>query len=142
MFSEVAECTLCHLPPVFTDTLFHNVGIGMEGETLDEGRAAYLSATGGRAGTPPSADSDAAFGAFKTPSLRGVAQHPPYFHDGWADTLEAAVDLMLAGGVPNPALDEKLVARPLTAEQRASLLAFLEALSPDRRAYPRPVLPQ
>ena len=64
------------------------------------------------------------------------------FHDGWADTLEAAVDLMLAGGVPNPALDEKPVARPLTAEQRASLLAFLEALSPDRRAYPRPVLPQ
>ncbi len=49
---------------------------------------------------------------------------------------------MVAGGVSNPALDEKMAARPLTPEQRASLLAFLGALSPEASAYPRPVLPQ
>ena len=141
VFSKVAQCTLCHRPPVFTDTQFHNVGIGMAGETPHAGRAAYLAATAARVGAPAGADANAAFGAFKTPSLRGVTRHPPYFHDGRAETLEAAVDLILAGGVSNPALDEKLVARRLTPEQRASLLAFLAALAPDASVYLRPVLP-
>src|SRR5439155_1164228 len=28
--SDKANCTLCHLPPLFTDTLFHNIGIGFD----------------------------------------------------------------------------------------------------------------
>jgi cytochrome c peroxidase len=136
VFSEVAQCTLCHLPPVYSDALFHNVGIGMDADVPDQGRAAYLTAA---------AEADvlaASVGAFKTPTLRGVADHPPYFHDGTAETLAEAVDLMLAGGIANDALDEKLVPRQLTPEQRRDLLAFLEALSPDAATYPRPVLPE
>ena len=35
VFSKVAQCTLCHLPPVYSDTLFHNVGIGFDTEKPD-----------------------------------------------------------------------------------------------------------
>src|SRR5215831_17883534 len=36
--SDKANCTLCHLPPLFTDTLFHNVGIGFDKPMPDLGR--------------------------------------------------------------------------------------------------------
>src|SRR5207245_9347133 len=28
--SDKANCTLCHLPPLYTDALFHNVGVGYD----------------------------------------------------------------------------------------------------------------
>ena len=142
VFSQVAQCTLCHLPPLFADTLFHNVGIGMNAETPDPGRAAYLAAQAEQAGEPLSGEAEQLMGAFKTPTLRGALHHPPYFHDGHAQTLKDAVDLTIAGGVANAYLDEKLQPRTLTPEQRRQLLAFLEALSPEITPYPRPQLPQ
>ena len=141
VFSDVAQCTLCHLPPVFADTLYHNVGIGMEAETPDQGRAAYLAARAERTGEPSPPEAEAMTGAFKTPTLRGISQHPPYFHDGSAQTLEEAVDLMLTGGTPHAQLDDKLSPRTLTSTQRQELLAFLAALSPTLTPYPRPTLP-
>jgi cytochrome c peroxidase len=128
VFSKVAECTLCHLPPLFSDTLFHNVGIGMDTDNPDPGRGKVVG-------------DEKMFGAFKTPSLRGVALTGPYFHDGRAKTLEEAVDLMLAGGIPNKHLDEKLKPRKITATERKELLAFLHALTPPQKKYPRPTLP-
>ncbi len=125
---EIARCTNCHLPPLFTDTLFHNVGIGSESEKPDPGR--------GKPTNDPKMN-----GAFKTPSLRGVARSAPYFHDGRADTLEQAVDLMLGGGIKNANLDDKLTPAKLTPKQRTRLLAFLKALTPDTKPYPRPALP-
>jgi cytochrome c peroxidase len=141
VFSKVAQCTLCHLPPVFSDTLFHNVGIGMDKEKPDLGRGKILVDNAAKASEPPPADADAMQGAFKTPSLRGVALTYPYFHDGRAATLEEAVDLMLKGGTPNAHLDEKLKPRELTAKQRTELLAFLKSLTPDTKPYKRPTLP-
>jgi cytochrome c peroxidase len=125
---EVARCANCHLPPVFTDTLFHNVGIGTDSEKPDPGR--------GKPANDPKMN-----GAFKTPTLRGVALSAPYFHDGRADTLEQAVDLMLKGGIANPNLDEKLQPAKITPKQRTQLLAFLKALTPDTKPYTRPTLP-
>lgn len=139
VFSETARCTLCHLPPVYSDTLFHNVGVGMTGESPDLGRGKVLAAAA-KDGPPPK-EAEAMKGAFKTPSLRGVVATAPYFHDGHAKTLEEAVDLMLKGGVPNAHLDEKLKPAPLTPRQRKDLLAFLRALTPETKPYPRPALP-
>jgi len=125
---EVARCSNCHLPPVLTDTLFHNVGIGSEAEKPDVGRGKVAN--------------DAKLnGAFKTPTLRGIALSAPYFHDGRAETLEQAVDLMLGGGIKNANLDEKLQPAKITPKQRGQLLAFLKALTPDTKPYPRPTLP-
>jgi cytochrome c peroxidase len=131
VFTERANCALCHAPPLYTDTLYHNTGVGYEGVgEPDPGRA---SVTGNPSQT----------GAFKTPTLRGVALHRPYFHDGSAATLEHAVDFMVGGGYRdgNAHLDEKLVAVKLSDEDRADLIEFLRALSPEQGPYPRPTLP-
>lgn len=140
VFSQVAKCTLCHLPPLYTDTLYHNIGIGMDAEKPDLGRGGYLVQQAEAAGTPPPAEAASTQGAFKTPTLRGVALSAPYFHDGSAATLEDAVDVMLGGGKPNAHLDPKLRKWPYTPEQREQLLAFLRALTPDT-SYERPKLP-
>ena len=141
VFSEVARCTQCHLPPVYSDTLFHNVGIGSDTEKPDKGRGKILADAAAKAGTSLAPEDERLMGAFKTPSLRGVALSGPYFHDGRASTLEDAVDLMLKGGVTNPYLDDRLKPARVTPKQREQLLAFLRSLTPESKPYPRPALP-
>jgi cytochrome c peroxidase len=138
---EVARCSNCHLPPLFTDTLFHNVGIGFDTEKPDLGRGKFLIDAAEKKKEPAPADAEKMKGAFKTPTLRGIALSGPYFHDGRAETLEQAVDLMLAGGIKNPNLDEKLQPAKISAKQRTQLLAFLKALTPEQKPYKRPELP-
>ncbi len=60
---------------------------------------------------------------FKVPGLRNVALTAPYFHDGSAKTLEQAVRLMV----------RFQVGRPVTDEQVARLVAFLESLTGEVR---------
>jgi cytochrome c peroxidase len=141
VFSETAHCTLCHLPPLLSDTNFHNVGIGMDKEKPDLGRGKILADAAQKAGQPAPPEAETLAGAFKTPSLRGVGASGPYLHDGGTPTLEAAMDLMLAGGIKNPHLDEKLKPAKITPKQRQQLLAFLKALTPVAKPYTRPMLP-
>jgi cytochrome c peroxidase len=54
---------------------------------------------------------------FKTPSLRGLAARPPYFHNGIAATLQDVV-----------AHYEAALGFVFTADEEADLVAFLEAL--------------
>jgi cytochrome c peroxidase len=68
-------------------------------------------------------------GAFKTPSLRDVAKTAPYMHDGSLKTLKEVVDFYVGGGNSNPQLDKDMHQLKLTQEERADLVAFLEALS-------------
>lgn len=141
VFSKVAECTLCHLPPAFSDGLFHNVGVGTGAEKPDLGRGKILADAAAKANQPAPPDAEKLQSAFKTPTLRGGALSGPYFHDGHVKTLEEAVDAMIKGGTANPHLDEKLKPAKLTPKQRADLLAFLKSLTPDNKPYKRPALP-
>ncbi len=141
VFSEVAHCTLCHLPPLFSDSLFHNVGIGFDKENPDMGRGKVLADAAAKAGQPASPETEKLMGAFKTPSLRGLPGTAPYLHDGRTAKWEEAVDLLLKGGIPNKHLDEKLKAWPVTPKQRRELLAFIRSLTPEARPYLRPKLP-
>jgi cytochrome c peroxidase len=126
---QQAKCNNCHDGVLFTDQQFHNVGIGMDQPEPDLGR--------GKITNTPEEN-----GAFKTPTLRDIARSAPYFHDGSTATLEEAVDLMLAGGKPNPNLDKKnLEKRTLTPEQRGDLLEFLKTLTVDC-TLKQPPLPQ
>lgn len=138
---DVARCTSCHLPPLFTDTLFHNVGIGFDKEKPDLGRGKFLADAAAKKNEPAPPEAESLQGAFKTPTLRGIGLSAPYFHDGRAETLEQAVDVMIAGGIDNPHKDAKLQAAKLTPKQRTQLLAFLKALSPEAPKYTRPTLP-
>ncbi|HKC64965.1 MAG TPA: hypothetical protein VKB86_15080, partial [Pyrinomonadaceae bacterium] len=56
-------------------------------------------------------------GLFKTPTLRGLAARAPYFHNGIARTLEDVVRHY-----------EKLFGFEFTDQERADLVAFLNAL--------------
>jgi cytochrome c peroxidase len=135
-----ADCIQCHVPPLYTDAVFHNVGIGYDKATPDMGRGKFLEDAAKTKGTT---DPEAAtmMGAFKTPSLRSVSESGPYFHDGRAATLEEAVDFMLKGGIPNDNLDPKLQARNITPEERTQLIEFIRSLTPAPVPFERPQIP-
>ncbi|MDA2931023.1 cytochrome-c peroxidase, partial [Acidobacteria bacterium AH-259-O06] len=117
IFLGKGNCTACHLGPTFTHERFHNTGIAWrDAELLDPGR---FKVTGKKEDQ----------GAFKTPTLREIAQTPPYMHDGSIATLEQVIEFYNRGGNPNPYLDPELRPLQLTAEEKKSLLAFLRALS-------------
>ena len=122
MDREKGNCTACHTAgpkeALFSDGQFHNVGAGLspEGELVDLGRFAETKL-------------DFDKGAFKTPSLRNVAQTGPYMHDGSLKTLRAVVDFYAGGGSSNPYLDKQLKPLALTGRDREDLVAFLESLT-------------
>lgn len=123
-FSARTGCTQCHAGANFTDERYHNLGVGME--SLADGDASDTD-WGRYAVTGDDADR----GAFKTPSLRNVADTAPYLHDGSADTLEEVVALYVEGGVDNPRLSPLAAPLDLSAEEQADLVAFLTALGGD-----------
>ncbi|MCE2941611.1 MAG: cytochrome-c peroxidase [Gemmatimonadota bacterium] len=127
LFIGKAGCAACHVPPRFADGLYHNVGLEAGKATPDRGRAAVTNAP---------ADER----AFKTPTLRSVALSRPYFHDGSAATLEAAVRYMASGGGPDSTKSPLLVNRSLGDVEVRQLVAFLQALTSDEPA-PRPRVP-
>jgi len=116
------NCTACHLIgknyALFTDGKFHNVGVGVDptGELTDLGRYSQTKIDVDRA-------------AFKTPTLRNAALTAPYMHDGSEKTLKEVVDYYAGGANSNPQLDPAIQAIKLSAQDRADLVAFLEALT-------------
>ncbi len=119
---QKGNCASCHLvgeqQALFADGLFHNIGIGAngEGELKDVGRYAQTKQEADR-------------GAFKTPTLRHIAATAPYMHDGSLKTLRQVVDYYVGGGNANPQLDRRIRPLELTGQERQDLVAFLEALT-------------
>jgi cytochrome c peroxidase len=119
LFFDTAGCVQCHTGSSFSDSLFHNTGVGWDpgAKTFkDEGR--YLV-------TKKEEDR----GAFKTPVLRDVSKHAPYMHDGSIATLREVVELYNKGGIPNPYLSKARI-KPLnlTDADIDAIVAFLESL--------------
>jgi cytochrome c peroxidase len=115
------NCASCHAiaehTALFTDNEFHNIGVGVRnGTPTDLGRYEVTHTDHDR-------------GAFKTPSLRNIAETAPYMHDGSLDTLVQVIDFYAAGGNANPWLDSKIRMVHLTTREKADLLAFLKSLS-------------
>ena len=131
LFRNKAGCAACHAPPAYTDNGFHNIGIGFDKPEPDTGRGKI-------------AKDEKLDGAFKTPTLRSVTTHPPYFHDGRAATIEEAVDFVLNGGIKdkNKNLDPKIKPIKLSAKEKEDLLAFVKALEAPATAFERPTLPE
>jgi cytochrome c peroxidase len=116
-------CVTCHVPPLFTNFEFENVGLGDDPGRKDATKA----------------DADA--GKFKVPSLRNVALTAPYFHDGQTKTLEEAIAFMAKGGNKNPNLSAKLKPQKLSAKEAKALKAFLESLTGESSYTAEPSLP-
>ena len=68
---------------------------------------------------------------FKVPTLRNVELTYPYFHDGAANTLTEAVDVM--GRVQ--------LGKKFTSEENAKVVAFLKTLTGDQPKLEMPILP-
>jgi cytochrome c peroxidase len=118
LFFDKAGCNQCHLGYNFTDTLFHNLGVGWDPEKQefkDPGRSAITN-------------DENDLGAFKTPTIREATKHAPYMHDGSVATLREVIDLYDRGGEANPHLDPKIKKLNLTEEERAALVAMMESL--------------
>jgi len=119
LFFDKAGCNQCHLGYNFTDSLFHNLGVGWDPETQrfkDLGRVAISNQ-----------ESDT--GAFKTPTVREATKRTPFMHDGSVATLREVVELYNRGGEANPYLDPKIKPLELTGEEMDALVAMMEALS-------------
>jgi cytochrome c peroxidase len=115
-----AGCTACHLGPTLGGSMYQKMGLLQPFETEDGGR---FEVTG----------QDRDKGMFKVPGLRDVAATGPYFHDGSVPSLEAAIALM----------DQHQTATSLSAEEQASIQAFLGSLTgtPDPEYIAPPTLP-
>ncbi len=113
-FTAKGGCTACHVGPNLTDEKYHNLGVGMDAAEPDLGRYAV-------------SNEDVDRGAFKTPTIRNVAQTAPYMHDGSQNTLEEVVAWYDKGGHPNPHLSKDIKALNLTAEEQMDLVEFMNA---------------
>src|SRR4051794_26216568 len=115
IFTGPAGCVSCHSGWQFTDHAFHD--IGMPGNDL--GRGAIIKV--------PELNH-----AFKTPTLRNVADRAPYMHDGSIGTLEGVVEHYRSGIVQRPTLSPDLPqVNALSDRDITDLVAFLHTLSPD-----------
>ncbi|MYB52233.1 MAG: c-type cytochrome [Acidobacteriia bacterium] len=131
---EKGNCEVCHEIneeegyALFTDNKFHNLGVGAEldGSMADIGRFEISQVETDK-------------GAFKTPHLRNIADSAPYMHDGHLKTLKEVVDFYVGAGNSNDFRDEEIHELDhLSAQERADLIAFMEALSGE---YPEDVGP-
>lgn len=80
VFQGAGKCATCHLGPEMTDA---NSRLHAAAEVVSEPEP----------NGAPSWASRSATGQYRTAPLRGLWQHPPYFHNGVAATLEAVVEL-------------------------------------------------
>lgn len=122
VFNGKGRCAACHSGWTFTDGSFHDIGVGT-GE--DIGRAAFF------------ANSVQLRHAFKTPTLRDVAERGPYMHDGSLGTLAEVIDLYDRGGIERPSRSPAIAPIGLTETEKRDLLAFLRTLSAEVPGGPR-----
>jgi hypothetical protein len=82
LFTNNTVCGNCHVPPLFTDNEFHNIGLRPAAE--DTGRMEVT-------GLPDD------FGRFKTPSLRNIGLRNSLMHVGWVTDTQDTIDFYNAG---------------------------------------------
>jgi mono/diheme cytochrome c family protein len=105
LFRNEAGCATCHQGPHFTDVL--------SGPTRTE---PFLHDPA-EVGTDSAYALRTATGKYRTTPLRGLWQHPPYFHDGSAPDLMAVVNHY-----------DQRFGLNLTAAQKADLVEYLKSL--------------
>jgi hypothetical protein len=105
LFRGAAGCSTCHTGATLTDVLEGRDNttplLHAAAETGMDDRYAQRSATG----------------LYRTTPLRGLLQHPPYFHDGSAADLMAVVNHY-----------DAFFGLQLTADQKADLVEYLKSL--------------
>jgi mono/diheme cytochrome c family protein len=104
VFEGAGKCSSCHSGPSLTDA---NSKLHDPSEVVSEPEP----------NGAPSYASRSATKKYRTAPLHGVWQHPPYFHNGSAATLEAVVETY-----------DSRKSLALTADQKADLVQYLKSL--------------
>lgn len=105
LFNGKAACATCHKPPTYTDVLSGpDPSVPFLHDPAEVGTERFYAAR-------------SATGQYRTSPLRGIWQHPPYFHDGSAADLLAVVNHY-----------DALFGLNLSAQQKADLVEFLKSL--------------
>lgn len=122
--SVSTRCFECHGLPLFANPDYKVIGVP---DAADPKR---LDGDRGRAVVMPGRANEH---AFKVPTLRNVARTAPYMHNGVFSTLDQVLDFYRGGGPetgqPVDNLDDKIRKFPLTVQEKADLIAFLNALT-------------
>jgi cytochrome c peroxidase len=123
LFNAKARCAACHIPPLFTDNEFHN--IGARAADLDPGRATVSG--------------DAAdLGKMKTPSLRNVGLRAAggllHFATGSGATLRSVLSVYRQGGAYHDNIDPDIRPMNLAEFELEQLLDFVQNGLTDPRA--------
>lgn len=126
LFNTKANCAACHGSWRFTDDGFHDIGLA----STDLGRGKVLPGV------------TVLEHAFKTPTLRNIAERGPYMHDGSLPTLEAVIDHYDHGFVKRPSLSDSIYPLHLSADEKADLVAFLRTLTSHDEPVTMPALPK
>ena len=130
LFHGKANCAICHDGFNFSDSDFHNLGVGMQKQIAKPDLGRFEVTKDGK-------DK----GKFKTPTLRNLRYTAPYMHDGSQKSLADVIDFYDRGGEKNPNLDGRMKPLGLTAEEKHDLMAFLDALNGDTVSMKAPKLP-
>ena len=131
LFAGQAQCWQCHSiagPGVlFSDNQFHNTGVSYRSKNLglpeDFGRYEATKFEFEKR-------------AFKTPTLRNVAETSPYMHDGSLSTLKEVVQFYNEGGSKDPLLSPIMGSLNLSNRDVDDLVEFLRSLSGDQKYTP------
>jgi cytochrome c peroxidase len=115
-----AGCIACHNGEAVGGNSFQKMGLAepYKATSAAEGRFAVTGVDADRFN-------------FKVPTLRNVELTYPYFHDGAANTLTEAVDIM----------GRLQLSRKFTREENASIVAFLKTLTGEQPSILVPILP-
>ena len=113
-------CVACHNGPAVGGNSFQKMGVVAEYKASSpaEGRVGVTGKEADRFN-------------FKVPTLRNVELTYPYFHDGAAATLPEAVDTM----------GRLQLGKKFTADENASIVAFLRTLTGKQPSFALPQLP-
>lgn len=119
LFKE-SGCAACHNGPAAGGNSFQKMGVVLPYKSSNptEGRSAVTG-------------KDADRFNFKVPTLRNVEMTYPYFHDGSANTLTEAVDVM----------GRLQLGKKFSADENARIVAFLKTLTGDQPSFMLPLLP-
>ncbi len=119
LFKE-SGCVACHNGPNFGGNSFQKMGLVQPYKTANTAQG-RVEVTG----------KDADRLNFKVPTLRNVELTYPYFHDGEAETLTQAVDVM----------GRLQLGREFTPDENAKIVAFLKTLTGQQPQFTLPILP-
>ena len=147
LFIGGARCVTCHNGARLTDDDFHNTGVPLPAVTLpaDSGRAVGVrqvisgefNCTSRYSDAKPEDCEELRFAvtsgpeldrAYKTPSLRNVANRAPYMHAGQITSLDDVL-AHYAGAPTAPFGRSELVPIRLSPNERRQLVAFLGTLT-------------